>query len=54
MEKHLFVPISVRDNYLFVAINPETDKELVSDILRETFTYTIKFIQLYLLIPSKW
>ena len=46
MEKHLFVPISVRDNYLFVAINPQTDKELVSDILRETFTYTIKFIQL--------
>ncbi len=46
MEKHLFVPINVRDNYLFVAINSNTDKEQVSDILRETFTYTIKFIQL--------
>lgn len=46
MEKHLFVPINVRDNYLFVAINANTDKEQVSDILRETFTYTIKFIQL--------
>lgn len=46
MEKHLFVPINVRDNYLFVAINSHTDKDQVSDILRETFTYTIKFIQL--------
>lgn len=46
MEQHLFVPINVRDNYLFVAINSQTDKEQVSDILRETFTYTIKFIQL--------
>ena len=46
MEKHLFVPINVRDNYLFVAINSNTDKDQVSDILRETFTYTIKFIQL--------
>ena len=46
MEKHLFVPINVRDNYLFVAINSNTNKDEVSDILRETFTYTIKFIQL--------
>ncbi len=46
MEQHLFVPINVRDNYLFVAINSQTDKEQVSDILRETFTYTIKYIQL--------
>ena len=46
MEKHLFVPINVRDNYLFVAINSNTNKDEVSDILREIFTYTIKFIQL--------
>lgn len=46
MAKHLFVPINVRDNYLFVVVNEKTDKELVSDLLRETFNYTIKYIQL--------
>ena len=46
MEQHLFVPINVRDNYLFVAINSNTDKEAVSDLLREIYNYTIKFIQL--------
>ena len=46
MEQHLFVPINVRDNYLFVAINSKTDKDSVSDLLHEIYNYTVKFIQL--------
>lgn len=46
MEQHAFVPINVRDNYLFVAINSNTDKDAVCDLLREIYNYTVKFIQL--------
>jgi len=46
MEQLLFVPINVRDNYLFVAINSQTDKDKVNETLREIYNYTIKFIQL--------
>lgn len=46
MNELLFVPINVRDNYLFVAINSKTDKEKVSSILSDIYNYTIKYIQL--------
>ncbi len=49
MEQHRFVPISVKDGYLFVAINSTSDKDTISEKLRVTFQYQIKFIQ----VPDK-
>ncbi|MEE3350433.1 MAG: type II/IV secretion system protein [Candidatus Gastranaerophilaceae bacterium] len=49
MEQHKFVPISVKDGFLFVAINSASDKDTISEKLRVTFQYQIKFIQ----VPDK-
>ena len=46
MEQNSFVPISVKDKFLFVAINSNTDKNKVNTILKEHFPYQIKFIQI--------
>ena len=45
MEQNKFVPISVKDKFLFVAVNSSSDKETVNKILKEYFPYQIKFIQ---------
>lgn len=45
MEQNKFVPISVKDKFLFVAINTSSDKDAVNKILKEYFPYQIKFIQ---------
>ncbi len=45
MEQHKFVPISVKDRFLFVAVNSQSDKDTISEKLRMTFQYPIKFIQ---------
>ncbi|MBE7709383.1 MAG: type II/IV secretion system protein [Cyanobacteria bacterium SIG32] len=45
MEQNKFVPISVKDKFLFVAVNSESDKDLVNKILKEHFPYQVKFIQ---------
>ncbi len=49
MERHRFVPISVKDRFLFVAINSASDKDTINETLRKTFQYPIKFIQ----VPDK-
>lgn len=46
MEQFKFVPISVKDNFLFVAISPETDKSFVNQKLKEYFPQQVKFIQI--------
>ena len=46
MEQHKFVPISVKEKSLFVAINSVTDNSNVNQILKEYFPYQVKFIQL--------
>ena len=47
MDENLFVPLNVRDNYLFVAINSKTDKAKVDEILKGIFpAYTIKYLQI--------
>ena len=46
MEQHRFVPISVKDRFLFVAINSVSNKDTISEKLRAIFQYPIKFIQL--------
>lgn len=45
MEQNKFVPISVKDKFLFVAVNSVSDKDIVNKILKEYFPYQIKFIQ---------
>lgn len=57
LEQYKFVPISVKDNFLFVAINSSSDKEVINLKLKEFFPQQVKFIQvpdqdLYDLIAS--
>ncbi len=49
MEQYKFVPISVKDKYLFVAINSLSDKDTVNEKIKQTLDYPIKFIQ----VPDK-
>ena len=46
MEEYNFVPISVKDKFLFVAINSKSDKDVVILRLKEVFPFQIKFIQI--------
>lgn len=41
-----FVVINMRDEYLYVAIHPNTNKELVNNLCQQKFTYPLKFILL--------
>ena len=41
---HLFVPISVKDNFLFVAVCKSSDKDTISNILKGSFSQSIKFM----------
>lgn len=45
LEQYKFVPISVKDNYLFVAINSSSDKDVINLKLKEFYPQQIKFIQ---------
>lgn len=45
MEQQKFVPISVKDKFLFVAINSASDKDAINEKIRQFFPYQIKFIQ---------
>lgn len=46
MEQYNFVPISVKDKYLFVAVNSKSDKSKINTLLKEYFPYQVKFIQI--------
>lgn len=46
MEQNNFVPISVKDKFLFVAVKQSSDKDKINEILKEHFPYQIKFIQI--------
>ena len=57
LEQYKFVPISVKDNFLFVVINSSSDKEVINLKLKEFYPQQVKFIQvpdqdLYDLIES--
>lgn len=41
---HLFVPISIKDDFLFVAICKSSDKDTINDILKKHFPHPIKFM----------
>lgn len=45
LEQYKFVPISVKDSYLFVAINSSSDKDIINLKLKEFFPQQVKFIQ---------
>lgn len=45
LEQYKFVPISVKDNFLFVAINSSSDKEVINLKLKEFYPQQVKFIQ---------
>ena len=44
MEQYKFVPLCVKDNFLFVAIGPASDREVINAKLHETFPNQIKYI----------
>ncbi len=44
MGQHGFVPISVKDNFLFVAVAKNSNKDEISNILKKSFTQSIKFM----------
>ena len=44
MEQYKFVPLCVKDNFLFVAIEPASDREVINTKLHETFPNQIKYI----------
>ena len=45
LEQFNFVPISVKDKFLFVAINSQSDKDTINQKLKAIFPFQIKFIQ---------
>ena len=45
LEQYKFVPISVKDNFLFVVINSQSDKEVINLKLKEYYPQQVKFIQ---------
>ena len=46
LEQYSFVPISVKDKFLFVAINSKSDKDAIISKLKERFPFQVKFIQI--------
>ena len=42
MEQNEFVPISVKDKFLFVAIDTVSNKDSINALLKEHFPYQIK------------
>ncbi|MFI3300012.1 MAG: ATPase, T2SS/T4P/T4SS family [Candidatus Gastranaerophilales bacterium] len=45
LEQHKFVPINLKDKFLFVVINSSSDKELINQMLKDYFSEQVKFIQ---------
>lgn len=45
LEQYKFVPISVKDNFLFVVINSNSDKDEINHKLKEYYPQQVKFIQ---------
>ena len=46
LEQYNFVPISVKDKFLFVAINSKSDKDAIITKIKELFPFQVKFIQI--------
>ena len=46
LEQYKFVPISVKDNFLFTAINSASDKDVINLKLQDIYSQQVKFIQI--------
>lgn len=46
LEQYKFVPISVKDNFLFTAINSTSDKDVINLKLQDIYSQQVKFIQI--------
>ncbi len=44
MFRQLIVPISVKDNFLFVAVSKSSNKDEINELLKKTFQQSIKFM----------
>ncbi len=44
MGRYQFIPISVKDDFLFVAVSKNSDKDKINAFLKEHFSQTIKFM----------
>ena len=44
MGQYHFVPISVKDNFLFVAVSKNSNKDEITNVLKKTFQQSIKFM----------
>ena len=44
MGQYHFVPISVKDNFLFVAVSKNSNKDEITNLLKKSFNYSIKFM----------
>ncbi len=44
MAQYHFIPISVKDNFLFVAVSKNSNKDEINGILKKTFSQAIKFM----------
>lgn len=44
MGQYHFVPISVKDNFLFVAVSKNSNKDEISNVLKKNFQQSIKFM----------
>lgn len=44
MGQYQFVPISVKDNFLFVAVSKNSNKDEINSVLKKTFQQAIKFM----------
>jgi hypothetical protein len=44
MGQYHFVPISVKDNFLFVAVSKNSNKDEITAVLKKTFQQSIKFM----------
>ena len=47
MGQHKFIPISVKDNFLFVAVAKSSDKDEISNLLKTKFENPLKFIKMF-------
>lgn len=44
LKEHLFLPIKIKDNFLYIAVCKSSNKTTIRNVLKKTFSHSIKFI----------
>ena len=44
LEQQKFVPINLKDNFLFVIVNSFSDKGVINELLKKYYSEQVKFI----------